>query len=189
MGLRTALLLVWDNVLLGILTELFLKNLMQSNYQKKKTLVLRSYPCWCELLQQFNLQLFRSLWKSLSCWSSSRTCVKECQTTGIIGDNIISHCQNKENDTSVGGSWYDQEQIYMQWKQLNCRTDCRYFCMMQREGERQSLGMTPVKYHGKWPFLRISVFQVCLLLLVIKTTFKRCENNVFMRKRSCEIDV
>jgi len=89
-----------------------------------------------------------------------RTCLKECQTTGIIGDNIISHCQNKENDTSVGGSWYDQEQIYMQWKQLNCRADCRYFCMMQREGERQSLGMTPVKYHGKWPFLRISVFQL-----------------------------
>ena len=124
-----------------------------------------SVTLYCgELLQQFNLQLFRSLWKSLSCWPSFRTCLKECQTTGIIGDNIISHCQNKENDTSVGGSWYDQEQIYMQWKQLNCRADCRYFCMMQREGERQSLGMTPVKYHGKWPFLRISVFQVCLLL-------------------------
>ncbi|PUZ58386.1 hypothetical protein GQ55_5G505800 [Panicum hallii var. hallii] len=88
-----------------------------------------------------------------------RTCVKECQTTGIIGENIISHCQSKENDTSVGGSWYNQEQIYMQWKQLTCTTDCRYFCMMQREGERQSLGLTPVKYHGKWPFLRISVFQ------------------------------
>ncbi|CAL4958634.1 unnamed protein product [Urochloa decumbens] len=88
-----------------------------------------------------------------------RTCVKDCQTTGIIGENIISHCQNKENDTSVGGSWYNQEQIYMQWKELSCWTDCRYFCMMQREGERQSLGLTPVKYHGKWPFLRISVFQ------------------------------
>ncbi|KAF8663191.1 hypothetical protein HU200_055793 [Digitaria exilis] len=88
-----------------------------------------------------------------------RTCVKECQTTGIIGESIISHCQNKENDTSVGGSWYNQEQVYMQWKQLSCMTDCRYFCMMQREGERQSLGLTPVKYHGKWPFLRISVFQ------------------------------
>ncbi|RCV15694.1 hypothetical protein SETIT_3G078100v2 [Setaria italica] len=88
-----------------------------------------------------------------------RTCVRECQTTGIIGENIISHCQSKENNTSVGGSWYNQEQIYMQWKQLNCRTDCRYLCMMQREGERQSLGLSPVKYHGKWPFLRVSVFQ------------------------------
>ncbi|RLN29378.1 post-GPI attachment to proteins factor 3-like [Panicum miliaceum] len=88
-----------------------------------------------------------------------RTCVRECQTTGVIGENIISHCQSKDNDTSVGGSWYNQEQIYMQWKQLNCRTDCRYFCMMRREGERQSLGLSSVKYHGKWPFLRVSVFQ------------------------------
>jgi len=30
----------------------------------------------------------------------------------------------------------------MQWKQLNCRTDCRYFCMMRREGEMQSLGLS-----------------------------------------------
>ncbi|CAN6191474.1 unnamed protein product [Urochloa humidicola] len=88
-----------------------------------------------------------------------RACMKECQTTGIIGENIISHCQNKDNDTSVGGSWYNLEQIYMQWKELSCTTDCRYFCMMQREGERQSLGLNPIKYHGKWPFLRISVFQ------------------------------
>ena len=92
-----------------------------------------------------------------------RTCVRECQTTGITGENIISHCQSKENDTSVGGSWYNQEQIYVQWKQLNCITDCRYFCMMQREGGRQSLGLSPVKYHGKWPFLRVSVFQICFV--------------------------
>ncbi|CAD6272549.1 unnamed protein product [Miscanthus lutarioriparius] len=59
-----------------------------------------------------------------------RTCVRECQTTGITGENIISHCQSKENDTSVG-----------------------------ERGERQSLGLSPVKYHGKWPFLRVSVFQ------------------------------
>lgn len=88
-----------------------------------------------------------------------RTCVRECQTTGIIGEKTINHCQSKENDTSIESSWYSQEQIYIQWKQLNCMTDCRYFCMMQREGERQSLGLSPVKYHGKWPFLRVSVFQ------------------------------
>ncbi|KAL6865250.1 hypothetical protein ACP4OV_016401 [Aristida adscensionis] len=88
-----------------------------------------------------------------------RNCVKECQTTGIIGENIVTHCQSQENETSGGGFWDPQDPIYIQWKQLNCMTDCRYFCMLQREGERQSLGLGPVKYHGKWPFLRISVFQ------------------------------
>jgi hypothetical protein len=88
--------------------------------------------------------------------------VEECQTTGVIGENIISHCQSPENqnETSIVDSWYSQEQ----WKQLNCKADCRYLCMMQREGERQSLGLGPVKYHGKWPFLRVFVFQVSLLL-------------------------
>jgi len=128
-------------------------------------------PLLYELLQ---LTTIKRLWKSLFFWSTFRTCVRECQTTGIIGENVISHCQSKENDTSVGGSWYNQEQIYIQWKQLNCRTDCRYFCMMQREGERQSLGLSPVKYHGKWPFLRVSVFQVCLVL-----TRSRVWNNYF----------
>lgn len=86
-----------------------------------------------------------------------RVCVEECQTTGVIGENIISHCQSPENqnETSIVDSWYSQEQ----WKQLNCKADCRYLCMMQREGERQSLGLGPVKYHGKWPFLRVFVFQ------------------------------
>ncbi|KAM0917451.1 hypothetical protein ACQ4PT_009489 [Festuca glaucescens] len=91
-----------------------------------------------------------------------RTCVKECQSTAIIGSNIISHCQSPQNNSiPAGNSWYTQEALYTQWKQLNCMTDCRYYCMMQREEERQSGGLSPVKYHGKWPFIRVSVFQAC----------------------------
>ncbi|XP_037427130.1 post-GPI attachment to proteins factor 3-like [Triticum dicoccoides] len=89
-----------------------------------------------------------------------RTCVGECQNTGIIGSNIISHCQSRENDSiSAGSSWYTQEALGMQWKQLNCMTDCRYYCMMRREEERRLGGLSPVQYHGKWPFKRVSVFQ------------------------------
>ncbi|XP_044983347.1 post-GPI attachment to proteins factor 3-like [Hordeum vulgare subsp. vulgare] len=89
-----------------------------------------------------------------------RTCVDECQNTGIIASNIISHCSSLENDsTSAGTSWYTQEALGMQWKQLNCMTDCRYYCMMQREEERRLGGLSPVQYHGKWPFKRVSVFQ------------------------------
>ncbi|XP_020099636.1 post-GPI attachment to proteins factor 3 isoform X1 [Ananas comosus] len=88
-----------------------------------------------------------------------RSCVEKCESTGVIGKSSIQHCQFPENDTSVENPWYMQEPLYLQWKQLNCRSDCRYHCMMQREEERQSLGLSPVKYHGKWPFERVFVFQ------------------------------
>lgn len=88
-----------------------------------------------------------------------RTCVEECEQTGSLGEISISHCQFPETDTPANSSWYVQEPLYLQWKQLNCRSDCRYHCMMQREKERAALGLSPVKYHGKWPFKRIFVFQ------------------------------
>jgi len=90
----------------------------------------------------------------------ARTCVTQCEETGSIGDISIQHCPFLgEVDNS---SWYMQEPLYMQWKQLNCRSDCRYHCMIQRESEREKLGLNPVKYHGKWPFRRVHVFQVCV---------------------------
>ncbi|KAJ6833182.1 post-GPI attachment to proteins factor 3-like [Iris pallida] len=52
-----------------------------------------------------------------------------------------------------------QEPLYISWKEWNCRSDCRYYCMIRREQELRKLGLRPVKYHGKWPFIRISAFQ------------------------------
>ncbi|ONK59225.1 uncharacterized protein A4U43_C08F4260 [Asparagus officinalis] len=86
-----------------------------------------------------------------------RNCVKQCEETGAIGDISILHCQF--SDEILNSSWYMQEPLYLQWIQLNCRSDCRYHCMMQRESERGKLGLSPVKYHGKWPFKRVHVFQ------------------------------
>ncbi|EMS64956.1 hypothetical protein TRIUR3_20884 [Triticum urartu] len=104
----------------------------------------------------------------------TKTCVKECQNTGITGSNIISHCQSRDNDsTSAGSSWYTHEPLYLQWKQQNCMTDCRYYCMIQREERRQLGGLSPVKYHGKWPFKRVSVFQACFGLLPLRPQTKR----------------
>ncbi|KAK8960721.1 hypothetical protein KSP40_PGU016873 [Platanthera guangdongensis] len=34
--------------------------------------------------------------------------------------------------------------------------------MMQREKERATLGLSPVKCHGKWPFKRTYVFQAAV---------------------------
>lgn len=88
-----------------------------------------------------------------------RACVEQCEETGSVGNVSISHCLFSANDLSVNNTWYMQEPLYLQWKQLNCRSDCNYYCMMQRETERSTLGLSPVKYHGKWPFKRIYVFQ------------------------------
>ncbi|KAG1330363.1 putative U11/U12 small nuclear ribonucleoprotein 59 kDa protein-like [Cocos nucifera] len=88
-----------------------------------------------------------------------RTCVKQCEETGISGDGSIQHCRFPYSDIPVDSPWYMQEPLYLQWKQVNCKSDCRYNCMMQREKERGKLGLNPVKYHGKWPFKRVFVFQ------------------------------
>ncbi|VAI39812.1 unnamed protein product [Triticum turgidum subsp. durum] len=61
----------------------------------------------------------------------------------------------------------------MQLKQQNCMSDCRYYCMIRREEERQLGGLSPVKYHGKWPFKRVSVFQACFGLLPRRPQTKR----------------
>uniref|UniRef100_A0A1D1XFQ2 Post-GPI attachment to proteins factor 3 n=1 Tax=Anthurium amnicola TaxID=1678845 RepID=A0A1D1XFQ2_9ARAE len=88
-----------------------------------------------------------------------RSCVEQCEKTGQIGDISFQHCQYSSNASPVDGSWYEQEPLYLCWKQCNCRSDCRYHCMMQSENEREKLGLEPVKYHGKWPFKRAFVFQ------------------------------
>ncbi|KAF8780216.1 hypothetical protein HU200_001884 [Digitaria exilis] len=61
--------------------------------------------------------------------------------------------------TPADKSWYTHEPLYLQWKEWNCKSECRYHCMMERENERTELGLPPVKYHGKWPLKRASVFQ------------------------------
>lgn len=75
----------------------------------------------------------------------------ECEKTGSIGTSWIQHCQFLSDGVLVDSPWYKQDGC-VQWKQWNCRIDCQYFCMMQREQERGALGLSPVKYHWKWPF-------------------------------------
>ncbi|MQL93097.1 hypothetical protein Taro_025735 [Colocasia esculenta] len=88
-----------------------------------------------------------------------RNCVEQCEKTGQIGDISFKHCQYSSDGFPVDGSWYMQEPLYVRWKQWNCKSDCRYHCTMRRESEREKLGLEPVKYYGKWPFKRVSVFQ------------------------------
>lgn len=55
--------------------------------------------------------------------------------------------------------WYFPRSLYQKWKLLDCKHDCMYQCMTEREKERATLGQIPVKYHGKWPFKRVFGLQ------------------------------
>nr|KAJ0214482.1 hypothetical protein LSAT_V11C400189090 [Lactuca sativa] len=73
----------------------------------------------------------------------------DCEKIGCVGDTCFPHCNFSSNATSH----------YLQWKQWDCQSDCRYHCMLKKEQERASLGQKPVKYHGKWPFKRVFGIQ------------------------------
>ncbi|RLN19888.1 post-GPI attachment to proteins factor 3-like [Panicum miliaceum] len=88
-----------------------------------------------------------------------KACVEECQKTGSLKDTSIKHCVVPTDGKPAVKSWYTHEPLYLQWKEWNCKSECRYHCMMERENERTELGLLPVKYHGKWPLKRASVFQ------------------------------
>jgi post-GPI attachment to proteins factor 3 len=90
--------------------------------------------------------------------------VEGCQKTGSLKETSIKHCMVPTDGQPVDKSWYTHEPLYLQWKDWNCKSECRYHCMMERENERAKLGLQPVKYHGKWPLKRASVFQVVYLL-------------------------
>ncbi|KDP22331.1 hypothetical protein JCGZ_26162 [Jatropha curcas] len=88
-----------------------------------------------------------------------KSCVEQCQKTGCVGGKCFQHCKFSADGKPIDGPWYLQEPLYLQWKQWDCRSDCRYHCMVAREEERQKLGDKPVKYHGKWAFQRVYGIQ------------------------------
>jgi hypothetical protein len=54
-----------------------------------------------------------------------------------------------------------EEPLYLRWKKWDCISECRYQCMVREELAREAGAEAPVKYHGKWPFIRIFSLQVC----------------------------
>ncbi|KAK8937967.1 hypothetical protein KSP40_PGU001598 [Platanthera guangdongensis] len=81
-----------------------------------------------------------------------RACVDQCEKTGSWKQ---LNCRGSHGSAGDVDPTYracvDQCEKTRSWKQLNCRGDCSYYCMMQREKERATLGLSPVKYHGNGP--------------------------------------
>lgn len=119
------------------------------------SLIIRSLRFWYE--DNFILwQNFRTL--IVTCLNF-RACVKQCEETGCVGQKCFPHCKFSSDGASIDGPWYMQEPLYLQWKKWDCLSDCRYNCMVDREIKRDALGHGPVKYHGKWPFIRVYGIQ------------------------------
>ncbi|AES76445.2 post-GPI attachment-like factor-protein [Medicago truncatula] len=88
-----------------------------------------------------------------------RSCIRQCEETGCVGPKCFPQCSFSSDGELVGRPWYIQEPLYLQWKKWDCLSDCRYYCMLDREKEKELLNHDPVKYHGKWPFKRIYGMQ------------------------------
>ncbi|KAH9624234.1 hypothetical protein KSS87_004977 [Heliosperma pusillum] len=88
-----------------------------------------------------------------------RDCVEHCELTGCVGSECFQLCQFTADGNISDGQWYLQEPLYLKWKHWDCSSDCRYNCMLTREEERRVFGEKPIKYHGRWPFLRVYGIQ------------------------------
>ncbi|TYH41670.1 hypothetical protein ES332_D11G009400v1 [Gossypium tomentosum] len=88
-----------------------------------------------------------------------KTCLEDCEKSGCVGEMCFQHCKFSSDGKPIDGPWYLQEPLYQKWKQWDCRSDCRYHCMIAREQQRWKLGGKPIKYHGKWPFQRVYAIQ------------------------------
>lgn len=100
----------------------------------------------------------------------------ECEKTGSIGTSWIQHCQFLSDGVLVDSPWYMQDGC-VHWKQWNCRIDCQYFCMMQREQERGALGLSPVKYQA---FLWCFEWLIPLLLKGVTAIHQQTTLSFFM---------
>ncbi|OIW21125.1 hypothetical protein TanjilG_29781 [Lupinus angustifolius] len=88
-----------------------------------------------------------------------RICVSQCEESGCVGERCFPNCKFSSDGEPIDRPWYMQEPLYLQWKEWDCQSDCRYYCMLDREKEKELLNQGPVKYHGKWPFSRIYGMQ------------------------------
>ncbi|KAH8962997.1 hypothetical protein BDL97_05G129700 [Sphagnum fallax] len=100
-----------------------------------------------------------------------KSCVENCEKSGCIEDSCFNSCKfpvdndpdgvDQSSTMSLDPTYetFLKEPLYLRWKKWDCTSECRYQCMVQEEMKRESAAQLPVKYHGKWPFIRIFSLQ------------------------------
>ncbi|KAK7401662.1 hypothetical protein VNO78_13308 [Psophocarpus tetragonolobus] len=88
-----------------------------------------------------------------------RSCVRQCEEVGCFRERCFPNCKASSDGVTIDHPWNMLESLYVHWKKGNCQNDCQYYCMLNREKERELLNESPEKYHGKWPFERIYGIQ------------------------------
>ncbi|CAK9214247.1 unnamed protein product [Sphagnum troendelagicum] len=99
-----------------------------------------------------------------------KSCVESCEKSGCVDDSCFNSCKfpvgiDPEGDLSLTKSLdsayelFLKEPLYLRWKKWDCTSECRYQCMVREEAKRESDGHLPLKYHGKWPFVRFFSLQ------------------------------
>jgi hypothetical protein len=98
--------------------------------------------------------------------------VKGCEQTGCVNGHCFNSCRFPVNVDLEGNilpkcnlasphEKFLKEPLYLRWKKWDCISECRYECMILEEVTREASSEPPVKYHGKWPFVRMFSLQVC----------------------------
>jgi hypothetical protein len=99
-----------------------------------------------------------------------RACVQSCEQTGCVDGVCYNSCNFPVNVDLEGNilpkkainsphEKFLEEPLYLRWKKWDCISECRYQCMVREELSREKVPEAPVKYHGKWPFVRIFSLQ------------------------------
>jgi len=90
---------------------------------------------------------------------SYKYCVEGCEKNGCVNGLCFDNCKSSVNISANGKPYLrwtlDTPQELLKW---DCTGECRYQCMLQEESSRDA-SADPIKYHGKWPFLRILNIQ------------------------------
>eukprot|EP00899_Mesostigma_viride_P017112 jgi/Mesvir1/25401/Mv01438-RA.1 len=93
-----------------------------------------------------------------------RLCLSTCIHHGIKDPYVDNTCRPPESSPEDGGAGPASPASpgpldFLAWK---CEDKCRYHCMWHITERRTAQGLPVLKYHGKWPFVRVMGMQELL---------------------------
>ncbi|XP_029125475.1 post-GPI attachment to proteins factor 3 [Cajanus cajan] len=89
-----------------------------------------------------------------------KICVNQCEETGCFREKCFPNCKFSLDEVpNIGHPWNMLEPLYVHWKKGDCQSNCQYYCMLDKEKERELHSKGLQKYYGKWPFKSIYGIQ------------------------------